>query len=73
MKILSTVFAVLALVLSHTMCAVVAYGYCDLTWGSQYAGYSASADTAFCFAIPYLIGIAVCGVLAAIFQKKSRP
>ena len=29
-----------ALLLSHLMCAVVAYAYCTLEWGGRYAGYS---------------------------------
>jgi len=36
MKKLSTIFAVLAILLSDVMCAVVAYNYCALEWGGKY-------------------------------------
>jgi len=72
MKILSTIFGLLAILLSDIMCAVVAYNYCKLLWGSQYAGYSASASTAFTLAIPYAIGIVVCVALAIVFKKKTN-
>ena len=71
MKTLSTIFWILAVILSDVMCAVVAYNYCDMVWGIRYAGYSAPASTAFILAIPYGIGIAVCVMLAALFKKKS--
>ncbi len=70
MKALSTVFRILAVLLSDTMCAVVAYNYCDMLWGIKYAGYSAPARTAFLAAIPYAAGIIVCVVLAVFFKKK---
>ena len=71
MKKLSIIFSTLAVLLSDIMCAVVAYNYCDLLWGGQYAGYSAPASTAFVYVIPYAIGIIVSVVLAIIFRKKS--
>ena len=70
MKALSTVFWILAVLLSDVMCAVVAYNYCDMVWGIKYAGYSAPVWTAFLIAIPYAVGITVCVVLAIIFKKK---
>ena len=71
MKKLSIVFGLLAVLLSDVMCAVVAYNYCNLTLGVQYAGYSAPASTAFLFAIPYLAGIIICIILALVFRKKA--
>ena len=47
MKKLSICFTVLAILLSHIMCAVVAWNYCDMLWGIKYAWYSAPASTAF--------------------------
>ena len=70
MKALSTIFGLLAVLLSNIMCAVVAYNYCDLLGAGQYAGYSAPAGTAFLYAIPYIIGIVVCGILAVVFKKR---
>ena len=80
MKILSVMFWLLAGLLSHSMCAVVAYSYCALLWGGQYAGYSAPASTAFLYAIPFVISIIVsillavdCGKKAARQQTEKRP
>ena len=70
MKVLSTVFWILAVLLSDVMCAVVAYNYCDMVWGIKYAGYSAPKWTAFLPATPFVIAIAVCIVLALFFKKK---
>ncbi len=71
MKMLSYLFAMLAVLLSDVMCAVVAYNYCNLLWGGQYAGYGAPASTAFILVIPFGIAIVICVVLALVFRKKS--
>ena len=71
MKKLSVCFWALALLLSNIMCAVVAWNYCDMLWGIKYAGYSAPASTAFLSAIPFVVGIAICIVLALFFKKKA--
>ena len=70
MKKLSTIFAVLAILLSDVMCAVVAYNYCALEWGGKYEAWSAPASTALLLAIPYAIGIIICVVLAIVFKRK---
>ena len=70
MKTLSTVFWILAVLLSDVMCGIVAYNYCDMVWGIRYAGYSAPAWIAFMVAIPFAVAIAVCIVLALFFKKK---
>lgn len=72
MRILSKVFIVLAVLLSNSMFAVVAYNYCELIWCARYEGCSAPASMAFLYAIPYLIGIIVCVVLSTILQRKNR-
>lgn len=71
MKKLSIGLWALAVLLSDAMCAVVAYNYCDLLWGAKYAGYSAPAGTAFLYAIPFVIGMIICIVLAIICEKKA--
>lgn len=71
-KSLTCLFAALALVLSHVMCAVAAYNYCALRWGGQYAGYSAPAYTAFLLCIPYGAGVIICTVTAWFFSKKHQ-
>ena len=70
MNKLSRIFTVLAIVLSHTMCFVVAYCYRDMLCGIEHTGYSAPAGTAFLYAIPFLAGIIVCVILAIKFRKK---
>lgn len=72
MKKLSIVFTALAILLSHIMCAVVAWNYCDMLWGIKYAGYSAPASTAFLSAIPFVIGICICIALALYFRRKYQ-
>ena len=72
MKKISDLFIVLAILLSDMMCAVVAYNYCALQWGGQYAGYSAPASTAFLYVIPYGIGIIFCIILACVLYKKQE-
>ena len=71
MKRLSRLFAVLTLLLSHTMCAVVAYNYGYLLHGAH-VGTSAPAYVAFFYAIPFLALIAICLALYVLFRKKSR-
>ena len=70
MKKLSYLFTALAIVLSDIMCFVVAYHYRDMLCGIEHAGYSAPASTAFLYAIPFVVGIIVCAVLAIRFRKK---
>ena len=72
MKKLSYLFTALAIVLSDMMCFVVAYNYRGMLCGIEHAGYSAPASTAFLYVIPFVVGIAVCAVVAYIFYKRSR-
>ena len=71
MKKLSVVFWVLAALLSDWMCAVVAYSYCDLSWGGRYAGYSAPASVAFLYGVPFAVGIIACIRSALVLRKKA--
>ena len=70
--VMSCVFSAFAIVLSNVMCAVVSFRYCDMLYGIEYRGYSAPAEVAFVYAIPFVIGIALCAILAVVFYKKSR-
>ena len=65
-------FAFLAIVLSHIMCIVVAYNYRDALCAIEHGGFSAPAEIVFLYAVPFVIGIVVCIVLAAVFYKKSK-
>ncbi len=70
MKKFSNLFTVLAIVLSDIMCFVVAYNYRDMLCGIEHAGYSAPAGIAFLYAIPFVVGIILCVLLAIRFRKK---
>lgn len=69
MKKLSTIFAVLAILLSDVMCAVVAYNYCALEWGASMS-VECAGKYGITLAIPYAIGIIICVVLAIVFKRK---
>lgn len=71
-RVIHIIFLLSAVILSDVMCAVVAYNYCALQWGGQYAGYSAPASTAFLYIIPYGLGIVFCIILALFFYKKQQ-
>ena len=45
--------------------------YCDMLWGIKYAGYSAPPSTSFLSAVPFVVGIVVCIVLALYFSKRT--
>ena len=72
MRKLHILFAAIAVLLSDIMCFVVAYNYRDMLCGIEHAGFSAPASTAFIYAVPFLIGIAVCVILSIRFYKKSK-
>ena len=72
MKKLSFVFAMLAVLLSDVMCAVVAFDYRDMLCGIEHSCYSAPAYMAFFEVIPYAVGIAVCIALSIVFKRKSK-
>ena len=71
MKKLSWFFTALAIILSDVMCFVVAYSYRGMLCGIEHAGYSAPAGIAFLSAVPFLLGIIVCVILAIKFCKKA--
>jgi len=70
--VMSCVFSAFAIVLSNIMCAIVSFRYCDMLYGIEYKGYSAPAEVALVYAIPFAICIAFCVILAIVFYKKSR-
>ena len=71
-KVLKNIFTVLALIFSHEMCIRTAYSYASMLCGIEHKGFSAPANVVFLFAIPYVIAIIVCAVLALIFGKKAE-
>lgn len=71
MKKMSYLFIALAVLLSDIMCFVVAYNYRAMLCGIEHAGYSAPASTAFLYAVPFVIGIVICAILAKVFHRKQ--
>ena len=57
MRLLYRLCLLIAVILSHIMCGVVAYNYCDMEWKIKVAGNSAPASIAYLYAIPFVIGI----------------
>ncbi len=72
MKKLSILFALLAILLSDVMCAVVFYSYAELVWCAEYGATSAPPSIAFLLSIPFLLGIAALALLSVFFRKKHR-
>jgi len=70
-KILRNIFTVLALILSHWTCIKLAFSYAGMLCGIEHKGFSAPADVVFYLAVPDYIGIAVCVILALLFNKKA--
>lgn len=72
MKKISNIFGLLSVLLSDVMCAVVGFNYGKMVWGIENAGYSAPASVAFIWAIPFLIGIVICVILAVVMRKNGK-
>lgn len=72
MKKLSYVLFAAAILLSDVMCAIVAYQYRDIVCGMNHLGYSAPPSTAFLFAIPFLVCIAICVAVGIVLRVKAR-
>lgn len=72
MKLLYRLCLLIAVILSHIMCVVVAYNYCDMEWKIKVGGNSAPANLAYLYAVPFVIGITSCIIGAFYFKKKAR-
>ena len=72
MKRMSNIFIALAVLLSDVMCAVVAYNFGVLYMGGRYGMYSAPTWVAFLYAIPFVVGIVVCVVVAVVLRRKEK-
>lgn len=71
-RVTALLFVAVALILSHAMCANVAFQYCNMLWGIEYGGYSAPANTAYLLAIPYLLAIIITLTFAVILWQKAK-
>ncbi len=69
MRKISKALLIISLVISHVMCAVVAYEYATLL---NCRMCSAPAWVAFYLIIPYAAAIAVCVLLALILNRKHK-
>ncbi len=72
MRKLSKLFTVLALVFSHVLCIITAWYYRSAICGVMHYGDSAPPEVAFILAVPWLLPVIICTVLAIIFKKKSK-
>ena len=70
MKKIKFLFIALAILLSDIMCFVVAYNYRDMLCGIEHSGFSAPAEIAFLYAIPFIAGIIICVIPAIRFRNK---
>lgn len=71
MKKLCYLFTTLAIILSDIMCFIVAFNYRDMLCAIEHKGFSAPAEIAFLYAIPFILGIFICIVFAIKFNKKK--
>ena len=71
MKKISCILIAIAILLSDVMFFVVAYAFRGMLCGIEHSGFSAPAATSFLYAIPFLILIAVC-VIVAFYLKKRQ-
>ena len=72
MKKSGLIFAALGVLLSDIMCFVVAFNYRDMLCGIEHRGFSAPAEIAFLIAIPFIIVIILCFILAFLFYRKAK-
>lgn len=71
MRLLYRLCLLIAVILSHIMCGVVAYNYCNMEWEIKVGGTCAPVEMAYLYAIPFVIGIVLCLIGAFYFKKKS--
>ena len=72
MKKISSIFGLLAVLLTNVMVAVIAYNYGVMKAGTEYGGYSAPENSVLLYAVPFLIGIIACIAAAVHFKKTSE-
>ena len=69
MKKISVIFETLAILLTNIMCIIVTYNCTVLRYAP---GNSAPWDVGLLFAIPFVIGIIACSVVAYIAKKRGK-
>lgn len=72
MKTLSNVFAILAVLLTNTMCVVVTNICTSGYHAEKHHLTSAPWEVGFLFIIPFAIAIIACSIVSYIAKKKSK-
>ncbi len=60
----------ICVILSGVMCFVVGYNYAVMEFAGKYSGYSAPAEVAFLYAVPFIIVITALYVVAGFNDRK---
>lgn len=71
MKKVSYIFWGFAALLFIVMCVVVAFHYFRMKKAIDFEGYSAPASAVFLYAIPFLVAIVICVIIALVTWKKQ--
>ena len=72
MKKISNIFAMLAILLTNTMCVAVTNICTDGYYAERYLYTSAPWEMGFLFIIPFAVAIIACAVVAYIAKKKGK-
>ena len=70
-RVLSVIFAVLAVILLVIMGITVIYNYTAMLYDIRYLGFSAPANSPFLLIIPYGLAIIVSLVLSSFFRRRD--
>ena len=71
-KVLSRIFKMLALFMSHLGCVFVTYTYMKLLCGGLHMGWSAPADIAFIYIIPFVLLSMLCWLLSCWWNHTGK-
>ena len=71
-NLMTTVFAVITVVLMCASCVVVSYNYASMECAIAHGGASAPIWIVFVAAIPYGIAVLASAILTLIFYKKMK-
>ena len=72
LKILKNIFVVLAIIISNVMIGNVFYIYAKMECAIEHKGFSAPADIAFLYAIPYALAIIICILTIYFINRKIK-
>lgn len=72
MKVACITFFIASVLLFGAMCATVAFCYARAICAMEHQFTSAPPEIAFLLLIPFVMGIAICVFLCAVFYKKYK-